>query len=113
MHCYVTLSNVRILNNAYKDVKQCVLHMHTFVFKYIHKCLLEILPTYVRMYACMYKVWTYNVHNFIYFKFNKLIFLYLKTRCCKHYTLNIVYITHHKLSWIRNLRNQRKFDLHE
>ena len=35
---------------------------------------------------------------------NKLIFLYLKTRCCKYYTLNIIimYIKLHKLSWIRN-----------
>ena len=38
------------------------------------------------------------------FKWNKLIFLYLKTRPCKYYILNIVilYIKLHKLSWIRN-----------
>ena len=33
---------------------------------------------------------------------NKLIFLYLKTRRCKYYTLSIMYIKLHKLSWIRN-----------
>ena len=33
---------------------------------------------------------------------NKLIFLYLKTRCCKCYTLNIMYIKLNKLSCIRN-----------
>ena len=33
-----------------------------------------------------------------------------KTRHCKYYTLNIVYIIMkpHKLPWIRNLRNPRK-----
>ena len=35
---------------------------------------------------------------------NKLIFYYLKTRRCKYYILNIVYIKH-ELPWIRNLRN--------
>ena len=44
---------------------------------------------------------------------NKLIFLYLKTRRCKYYALTIVYMKRHKLSWIRILRNLRKFDLHE
>ena len=33
-------------------------------------------------------------------KLNKLIFLYLKTRHCKCYALNIMYIKLHKLSWI-------------
>ena len=43
---------------------------------------------------------------------NKLIFYYLKTRRCKYYTLNIVYIMkQHKLPWIRNLRNEQRFDL--
>ena len=31
---------------------------------------------------------------------NKLIFLYLKTRRCKYYTLNTMYIKLHKLPWI-------------
>ena len=35
---------------------------------------------------------------------NKLIFLYLKTRRCKYYTLNIIImnIKLHRLSWTRN-----------
>ena len=36
-----------------------------------------------------------------------------KTRHCKYYILNIVYIIMkpHKLPWIRNLQNPRKFNL--
>ena len=45
--------------------------------------------------------------------YNKLIFLYLKTRHCKCYALNTMYITLYKLSWIRNLQNTQKFDPHK
>ena len=36
--------------------------------------------------------------------YRPMIFLYIKTRYCKYYTLNIMimYIKIHKLSWIRN-----------
>ena len=33
---------------------------------------------------------------------NYLIFLHLKTKYCKCYALNIMYIKLHKLQWIRN-----------
>ena len=46
-------------------------------------------------------------------KQKKLIFLYLKTRHWKYYTLNIIYIKLHKLSWIRNQQNPQKFDPHK
>ena len=36
---------------------------------------------------------------------SKLIFLYLKTRHCKCYALNIMYTKLHKLSWIRTQQN--------
>ena len=41
------------------------------------------------------------------------IFLYVKTRHCKCYTLNIMHIKLCKLSWIRNKQNPRKLDPHE
>ena len=39
---------------------------------------------------------------------NKLIFLYLKTRCCKYYTSNTTHIKLHKLSCIKNLTKSAK-----
>ena len=45
---------------------------------------------------------TISVKSFYYITHNKLIFLYLKTRHCKFYALNIMYIKLYKSSWIRN-----------
>ena len=42
-----------------------------------------------------------------------MIFLYLKTRHYKYYTLNTMYIKLHKLSWIRNLTKSTKIDPHQ
>ena len=42
----------------------------------------------------------YLCHNGV--LWNKLIFLYLKTRCCKYYTLNIMYKKLHKLIMDKN-----------
>ena len=44
---------------------------------------------------------------------NKVIFLYLKTRCSKYYTLNTMYKKLHNLSCIRNLSKSTKIDTYK
>ena len=67
--------------------------------------LLLLGPSWQKSIRKIIKTMSYSITNHTYwfslqliYQENKLIFSYLKTRCCQYYTLNIVYIKQHNLN---------------